>query len=197
MRIRFHSTLATIAALACMPVAAIAHAGHGDIAGLGDGIVHVTSGVDHMLAAIAVGIWSMAYPWRRSWLLPVAFVVAMTVAAWAGLGRTKFDVTELMIVASLVVLGTMIMRANAFTVTGAVAICLVFGAFHGYAHGAEAGTSGNFNAYLGGLAIATLLLHVAGMGLGLMLRIASRYGLRVAGALIAAAGVWFAVGLAA
>ena len=197
MRIPFHSTLAAIAALACMPVAAIAHAGHGDIAGLSDGIVHVTSGIDHMLAAVAVGIWSMAYPWRRSWLLPVAFVVAMTVAAWAGLGRTKFDVTELMIVASLVVLGTMIMRANAFTVTGAVAICLVFGAFHGYAHGAEAGTSGNFNAYLGGLAIATLLLHVAGMGLGLMLRIASLYGLRIAGALIAAAGVWFAVGLAA
>jgi len=197
MRIHVHSTLAAIAALACMPVAAIAHAGHGDIAGLTDGIVHVTSGIDHMLAAVAVGIWSMAYPWRRAWLLPAAFVVAMTAAAWAGLGHAKFDATELMVVASLVVLGTMIMRANAFTVTGAVAICLVFGAFHGYAHGAEAGTSGNFNAYLGGLAIATLLLHVAGMGLGLMLRIASRYGLRVAGALIAAAGVWFAVGLAA
>ena len=196
MRIRFHSTLATIAALACMPVAAIAHAGHGDIAGLGDGILHVTSGVDHMLAAIAVGIWSMAYPWRRSWLLPVAFVVAMTVAAWAGLGHSKFDATELMVVASLVVLGTMIMRAHAFTVTGAVAICLVFGAFHGYAHGTEAGTSGDFNAYLGGIAIATVFLHLAGMGLGLMLRVASLYGLRIAGALIAAAGVWFAVGLA-
>ena len=196
MRIHFHSTLAAIAALACMPVAAIAHAGHGDIAGLSDGIVHVTSGIDHMLAAVAVGIWSMAYPWRRAWLLPVAFVVAMTVAAWAGLGHSKFDATELMVVASLVVLGTMIMRANAFSVTGAVAICLVFGAFHGYAHGTEAGTSGDFNAYLGGLAIATFFLHLAGMGLGLMLRIASRYGLRIAGALIAAAGVWFAVGLA-
>ena len=196
MHIRSHSTLAAIAALAFMPVAAIAHAGHGDIAGLGDGILHVTSGVDHMLAAVAVGIWSMAYPWRRAWLLPVAFVVAMTVAAWAGLGHSKFDATELMVVASLVVLGTMIMRANAFSVTGAVAICLVFGAFHGYAHGTEAGASGDFNAYLGGLAIATFFLHLAGMGLGLMLRIASRYGLRIAGALIAAAGVWFAVGLA-
>jgi len=81
-------------------------------------------------------------------------------------------------------------------VTGAVAICLVFGAFHGYAHGTEAGTSGDFNAYLGGIAIATVFLHLAGMGLGLMLRVASLYGLRIAGALIAAAGVWFAVGLA-
>ena len=196
MRIHFHSRLAAIVALACMPVAAIAHAGHGDIAGLSDGIFHVTSGIDHMIAAVAVGIWSMAYPWRRAWLLPAAFVVAMTLSAWAGLGHTKFDATEIMVVASLIVLGTMIMRAHAFTVTGAVAICLVFGAFHGYAHGTEAGTSGNFNAYLGGIAIATFFLHLAGMGLGLMLRIASLYGLRIAGALIAAAGVWFAVGLA-
>jgi len=197
MRQRFHPILAAVAAVACAPLAALAHAGHGDIAGLGDGIVHVTSGLDHMLAAIAVGIWSMAYPWRRAWLLPVAFVAAMTAAAWAGLGHAKFDAAELMIVASLVILGIMIMRAHAFSVTGAVVICLVFGAFHGYAHGTEAGTSGNFNAYLGGLAIATAFLHAAGMGLGLMLRIASRYGLRIAGALVAAAGVWFAIGMAA
>jgi len=197
MRIRFHPVLAAVAALACMPVAALAHAGHGDIAGLGDGIVHVTSGLDHMLAAVAVGIWSMAYPWRRAWLLPVAFVVAMTAGAWAGLGHAKLEAAEYMIVASLIVLGALIMRANLFSVTGAVVLCLVFGAFHGYAHGTEAGSGGDFNAYLGGLAIATALLHAAGMGIGLMLRIASRYGLRVAGALVAAAGVWFAIGMAA
>ena len=50
--------LGALAALACMPVAAIAHAGHGDIAGFGDGVLHVTTGLDHMLAAIAVGISS-------------------------------------------------------------------------------------------------------------------------------------------
>ena len=197
MRRRFHPLLAAIAALACAPLAALAHAGHGDIAGLTDGILHVTSGLDHMLAAVAVGVWAMAYPWRRAWMLPAAFVVAMTAGAWAGLGHAKFDAAEYMIVASLIVLGALIMRASLFSVTGAVVICLVFGAFHGYAHGTEAGASGDFNAYLGGLAIATAFLHLAGMGLGLMLRVASRYGLRVAGALVAAAGVWFAIGMAA
>ena len=180
-----------------MPLAAYAHAGHGDVAGLGDGILHVTSGVDHMLAAFAVGVWAMAYPWRRSWLLPVAFVLAMLAGAWAGLGHARLGSAETMIVASLIVLGALIMRAHALSVYSAAAICMVFGAFHGYAHGTEAGSSGNYNAYIGGLVIATALLHLAGMGVGLMLRVASLYGLRVAGALIAAAGVWFAVGLAA
>jgi urease accessory protein len=196
-KVRFHPVLGLLVAFAFAPLAAMAHAGHGDIAGLGDGILHVTSGIDHMLAAVAIGIWSMAYPWRRAWLLPLAFVGAMTAAAWAGVGHARFDTAELMIVASLIVLGVMIMRAHAFSVAGAVAICLVFGAFHGYAHGTEAGASGDYAAYVGGLAIATALLHLAGMGLGLMLRISSRYGLRVAGALVAAAGLWFAVGLAA
>ena len=195
MRMRFHPFLAA-SALAFAPVAALAHAGHGDIAGFGDGIYHVTSGLDHMLAAVAVGIWSIAYPWRRAWLLPAGFVAAMAAGAWLGLGHAKFEATELMIVASLVVLGALIMRAHAFSVAGAVAICLVFGAFHGYAHGTEAGSSGDYRAYIGGLVVATAFLHAAGMGIGLMLRLASRYGMRIAGALVAAAGLWFAVGLA-
>ncbi|CAG0951412.1 hypothetical protein BURK1_00213 [Burkholderiales bacterium] len=191
---RFPSTMSVLVAFACAPVAALAHAGHGDIAGLGDGILHVTSGIDHMLAAVAVGVWSMAYPWRRAWLLPLAFVAAMAAGAWYGLGQSKFDATEAMIVASIVILGVLIMRAKAFSVPAAVAIGLVFGAFHGYAHGTEAGTSGNMQAFVGGLVIATAILHLAGMGIGLMLRVSTRYGLRVAGALTSAAGVWFAVG---
>lgn len=190
-----HRILGLLVLFACAPVSALAHAGHGDIAGLGDGILHVTSGYDHLIAAVAVGIWSMAYPWRRAWLLPVAFVSAMGIAAWVGVGRGRVDVAEILIVASLVVLGVLIMRASAFSVAGAVAICLVFGAIHGYAHGTEAGASGDYRAYVGGLVLATAILHVAGMAVGLMVRLSSRYGMRVAGALVAAAGFWFAAGL--
>ena len=183
----------------CTPIpaalAAPAYAGHGDIAGLGDGILHVTSGVVPMIAAVAVGIWGMANPWRRGWLLPVAFVAAMAAGAFAGLGRPREEIAGAMVVASLVVLGALILRAKAFSVPGAVVICLAFGAVHGYVHGTEAGTSGDTTAYVAGLAIATAVLHVAGMALGLMLRLASRYGLRAAGALVAIAGLWFATGL--
>ena len=119
-KVRFSAVPALLAALALAPVATLARAAHGDIAGLGDGILHVTSGLDHMLAAVAIGVWSMAYPWRRAWLLPAAFVGAMAAAAWVGIGHAKFDAAEMMIVASLIVLGVLIMRAKAFSVAGAV-----------------------------------------------------------------------------
>ena len=193
---RSHPILGLLVLFAFASVSVLAHAGHGDIAGLGDGILHVTSGLDHMLVAVAVGIWSMAYPWKRAWLLPLAFVTAMGAAAWIGVGRERIDVAQLLVVASLVVLGVLIMRANAFSVAGAVAICLVFGAIHGYAHGTEAGTSGDYRAFVGGLVLATAILHLAGMAVGMMVRLSSRHGMRVAGAVVAAAGLWFAVGVA-
>lgn len=189
-------SLTAAVALAAAALATRTHAGHGDIAGLGDGILHVTSGNVFMLGAVAVGIWAMAFPWKRAWILSVVFVAAMAAGAWAGLGRPREEGVEIVVVASLVVMGALLMRANAFSLPGAVAICLVFGALHGYAHGTEAGTSGDFRAHVGGLAIATAALAIAGMALGLMLRLSSRYGLRIAGALVALAGLWFAAGLA-
>lgn len=189
-------SLTAAAALAAAALATRTHAGHGDIAGLGDGILHVTSGNVFMLGAVAVGVWAMAYPWRRAWILPVAFVAATAAGAWAGLGQPREEAAGIMTVASLVVMGALIMRANAFSLPGATVICLVFGALHGYVHGTEAGSSGAFGAHLVGLATATAVLSVAGMAIGLMLRLASRYGLRIAGALIALAGLWLAAGVA-
>jgi hydrogenase/urease accessory protein HupE len=75
----------------------------------------------------------------------------------------------------------------------ALAIAVAFGAVHGYAHGAQAGAV-PFRDYVIGATVATLGLSIAGMALGVMLRIASRFGMRFAGAAIAAAGLWFAFG---
>jgi len=185
-----------VVALASLPIVASAHAGHGDIAGFGDGMVHIATGKDHMLAAVAVGLWALAYPLRRSWLMPVAFVLALAAGAWFGVGGTSAGPVETMLVATLVVLGGLIATARGLPVAAAIVLVAAFGAIHGYAHGAEAGTSGSIPMYIVGLATATLALHLAGMGLGLMLRVISLWGIRIAGGLIAAAGVWFAVGLA-
>lgn len=182
-----------LAALAWMPVIASAHAGHGDIAGFGDGMVHVASGLDHMVAALAVGLWAMAWPIRRAWVLPVVYVLAMSAATWFGVGREAGPSLETMLVATIIVLGGLVATSRHMPAVAAALVVAVFGAIHGYAHGAEAGTSGSIPMYIVGLASATLALHVAGMGIGLMARLASRWGMRVAGAAIAAAGVWFAL----
>jgi urease accessory protein len=185
-----------VVAIACLPAAVSAHAGHGDIAGFGDGMLHVASGLDHMLAAVAVGLWSMAWPIRRAWMLPVAYVLAMSAATWFGVGREAGPSLETMLVATIIVLGGLVATSRHMPEVAAALVVAVFGAIHGYAHGAEAGTSGSIPMYIVGLASATLALHVAGMGFGLMLRLTSRWGMRVAGAVIAGAGVWFAISAA-
>jgi len=180
-------------AAACFPVAAVAHAAHGDIAGFGDGVIHVTAWSAPLLAAVAVGLWCMAFPWRRAWLLPVAYAAAVAAGAYRGAGASLTPALGTLVVATVILLGMLVYGARILPMVVALAIAVAFGAIHGYSHGAQAGT-GVFRDYVAGASVATLGLSIAGMALGLMLRIVSRYGMRVAGAAIAAAGLWFAFG---
>jgi urease accessory protein len=62
----------------------------------------------------------------------------------------------------------------------AMAFVGCFAIFHGYAHGAEMPETVSGFEYGFGFALATALLHVAGIGLGLVIRMMSeRYGARV------------------
>jgi len=182
-------------AAASLVVASVAHAAHGEIADFGDGVLHVFAWSGPMLGAIAVGLWSMAYSWRRAWLLPVAFAAAVAAGAYGGAGEKLTPTVGTLIVATVILLGMLVYGSRTLSIPSAFAIVVVFGAIHGYSHGAQAG-AGDFGRYVLGAASATLALCVAGMAAGLMLRLVSRHGMHVAGAAIAAAGLWFAVGAA-
>lgn len=182
-------------AAACAAAAGAARAAHGDIAGFGDGVLHVIAWSAPLVAAVAIGIWSMAYPWRRTWLIVAAFALAVGGGAMAGRGAVAGDpAVDTLVVASVVLLGLLIFGSRVLSLPSALAIAIVFGAIHGFDHGPEAGASGAFDDYVVGLAVATLFLSIAGMGIGMMARVATRHGMRVAGAAVAAAGIWFAVG---
>jgi urease accessory protein len=74
----------------------------------------------------------------------------------------------------------------------AAAVVAFFAVFHGHAHGTElpAGQSGLL--YSVGFVIATGLLHATGIAVGLIHRWAwGRTALRISGAAVAAAGVYF------
>lgn len=180
-------------AAASMALAAGAQAAHGDIAGFGDGIVHVVGTTAHWLAAVAAGVWGMAFAWRRGWIVPLVFAAAVGAGAWAGAGGTASTMVATIVTASLIVLGALIASGRAMSISAAAAIVALFGAFHGYAEGAVAGKSGSVVQHAIGLAVATLALGAAGAGAGVMLRLSSRYGLRIAGLAIAAAGAWLAL----
>ena len=149
------------------PAAALAHTGH-DASGLAHGFVHPMTGVDHVLAMVAVGLLAAQYGGRALWLVPLSFVVA--IAGAIGMAGIAASVAEVGIGVSIVILGLAIafqLKPPTFVAMAAVGF---FALFHGYAHGAELpdGITGLWFAL--GFLLATSLLHSTGVGLGLLLQ---------------------------
>jgi urease accessory protein len=176
--------------------AALAHTGHG-MHGFGAGFAHPFTGVDHLLAMFAVGLWAAqmqptSRP-RATWWLPLSFMLALVPGAmWAVMGG-PFALTETGIAASVLALGLVIALAVRLPVTLSVALTLLFGLFHGYAHGAEMPLSVTPLAYGVGFLLATGMLHVSGVALGINARLGYARAIQVLGAVIASAGVWMLI----
>ncbi len=183
-------TTAALVALAASAGPALAHTGVGQTNGFFAGISHPLSGLDHMLAMLAVGIWSaLANKGHkgRMWVAPVAFVAAMLVGAAAGHLQVPLPMVETGIGLSVVLLGLMIVARVELPLAVGVALIALFAIYHGHAHGSEA--TGEITAYMAGFAIATAALHVAGIGLGLAMT-QVRFAAIAAGTLITAAGTY-------
>ena len=159
--------LALAAAAALIAGPALAHTGHGAANGFLHGIAHPLLGPDHLLAMLAVGLWSGFVLPTRFWAGAAAFMVAMVAgagASWSGIG---YPMVEGVIVASVVIFGLLTLvsqRGQAGWISGAsLAAIAVFASAHGHAHATEA--AGNAFAYLSGFLIATAALHLAGVGI--------------------------------
>jgi urease accessory protein len=180
------------AALALLPVAASAHPGlAGHTHGFAYGFAHPFSGIDHVLAMVAVGLFAAHLGGRARWLVPLSFVSVMALAGVAGTAGVALPFTEIGIALSVVVLGLAVaFQVNVPTIVAMAAVGF-FAIFHGYAHGAEMPDTASGLFYGLGFVSATALLHAAGVGLGLAIsRIAA--GQRIAqigGAAISLAGI--------
>ena len=177
---------------------ALAHVGALGPGSLAAGLSHPFLGLDHVLVMLAVGLWAalLGAQGQRSavWLVPSAFIVAMTLGFVMALLGVALPFVEPTILASVVVLG--LLAAAAYTVPAAAGMALVasFAVFHGYAHGADLGASDAL-AFGFGFAASTALLHLAGLGLGRVLGSpAGRIVIRLIGGATALAGLWLAVG---
>jgi urease accessory protein len=172
------------AALAAAP--ASAHPGHDG--GLGQGLLHPFTGVDHLLAMVAVGVVAAIGTRHRSrWAVPGAFLAGMVVGGVAGMVGLPLPGVEVAIAASVVALGVVVAGAVTTSGRGLLAGLVVAGMAHGWAHGAEAPKSGHAALYVTGFLLATVALHLAGMGVGTAVR--DRRLVRIGiGAATAAAG---------
>jgi urease accessory protein len=183
--------LGTIAA-AVTATPALAHTGAGPASGLIAGFGHPVGGLDHILAMVAVGILATRLGGKSVWTVPAAFVGMMLVGGLAGLSGISMPFVEIGIAGSVVVLGIVIAAGRKLPMTTAMAMVGVMAIFHGHAHGTEMPLDANGLQYAAGFAIATALLHAAGLAIGLGAeKIAARFAptaIRTGGALIAAAG---------
>lgn len=174
--------------LVLAPTLALAHPGHDDGSFL-SGAAHPVGGADHVLAMIAVGLLAAQMGGRALWALPLAFVGAMLAGGGAGFGGVPFPAVEPMILASIVVLGVIVALAARLPMPAVLAMVVIFGAAHGWAHGAEGPDSGIVQ-YAIGFALVTAALHGAGIALG---RAVAGLALRGLGGAAALAGVALAL----
>lgn len=184
----------TIACAAVLGLAltapAFAHTGIGAQGnGFVAGLLHPLMGLDHMLAMLGVGIWAAQLGKRATWLVPAAFVAVMIAGAGLALAGAPLPMVEFGIAGSVLAIGALIAFGARMPVGLAMGLVGLFALFHGHAHGTELPGFANPAAYGAGFAIATALLHVAGVGIAVAVRKhAARLPFRVAGAAMAAVG---------
>lgn len=171
---------------------ALAHGGGNIADGFVGGIAHPLFGPDHVAAMVAVGLWGAQLGPPALWLLPVAFPLMMACGGVMGIAAIPLPRVELGIAVSAIVLGLAVLGAVRAPLWLAVAMVAVFAVFHGYAHGMELPPGADAAAFSAGFVVATGVLHLCGIALGLMARWrAGGIAVRLAGAAIAAAGMQF------
>jgi urease accessory protein len=174
------------------PAPALAHTQGGEGAGLLSGLQHPVSGLDHILAMVAVGLWGAQLGQPAVWLLPVTFPMVMAFGGMLGLMGLALPGIEIGIAASAIILGVMVGCATRPPLWIAAVVVGFFAIFHGHAHGSELPPGGDAMLYSIGFVLATGCLHAAGIGIGLIHRWpVGKVTLRVAGVLVALAGVGF------
>ena len=168
---------------------AFAHPGH-NVSGFAAGLMHPFSGLDHLLAMVAVGLWAAQGGGRKIWLLPATFMTMLAVGAGIATQWLSLPLVESGIAASVLALGLLIALSLQLPAALSVAITALFGLLHGYAHGLELPQSAAPAEYALGFLAATATLHLSGVTLGIATR--QNYALlsRLLGSAIAVSGAY-------
>lgn len=167
---------------------AAAHPGHAT-SGLVAGLLHPFSGLDHLLAMVAVGLWAAQSGMRKLWLLPAVFMSLLAVGAGVALLFPALPLIETGIAASVLVLGLITALSLRLPTLLSISLTAAFGFMHGYAHGLEIPASASPLLYAAGFLLATAALHFSGITLGLFARGRYTGWAQAVGGMIALSGV--------
>jgi urease accessory protein len=169
-----------------------AHAETAGASGFATGFVHPVTGLDHVLAMVAVGLWGAQLGGTAMWLLPVTFPLVMAVGGLLGLLGAPLPGVEIGIAASAILLGLAVMTERRPPLVVAALLVGSFAIFHGHAHTTELPPGENGLLYSMGFVAATGCLHLVGIGIGTIHRWKTgQVALRIAGACVSVAGLVF------
>jgi urease accessory protein len=158
-----NNNLFTFFALMLMPVFAHAHSGGEYLHGFIAGFSHPFSGIDHIIAMVAVGVWAKQRGGNSLFLLPFSFVVLMTLAALIGMSGIAVAGTETGIMVSNAALIALLLISSRLSTAVSIVIVGFFALFHGISHGVEMPLAIESLSYMIGFIMATSLLHGAGL----------------------------------
>lgn len=163
--------------------------------GLLSGLGHPIIGPDHLAFVLAVGILSALF--ARGYVAPLVFVVATLLGCVVHLFSLDLPVAEPAIAFSVVAAGALVFLWRPFDLRVFALLAAVAGVFHGYAYGESivGAEPSPLAAYLVGFAIVQSAISLAAYfatraWFSKNARVA-RYGVRVAGCLVAAVGLFF------
>jgi urease accessory protein len=178
-----HLLTAAAAALLATPLSALAHDGHG-ASGLAAGFAHPFSGLDHLMAIVAIGGLAGLLARRQGLAAGIGRIntastsARIAMAACLGLAAgilaavlgvrglldpvASVGLAEQAVVVGLLAMAAMVLRIERLNV-GVVGIAALLVLLpHGYLHG----TAGSGTAFFAGLALASLALFALGLLVG-------------------------------
>lgn len=175
--------------LIALPGMAQAHPGHPGHE-FNEGLLHPLTGLDHLLAMVAVGLLAVRIGGRGLWLMPAAFLGSMLAGGLAAALGMPLPGVEYGIMASVLVLGLLVAWTRVAPLWVGAALVASFAFFHGHAHAAEMVAGGSLAPYAIGFLLSTALLHASGIAAGMALgKWISVRTVQWAGAAISAAGL--------
>jgi len=164
MRVLSKIAIATAAVATVTIGAAWAHPGHGAHAGFAAGLAHPLSGLDHFIAAFAIGVWALRGGERLRFALPAAFLGAGALGGLAAIMAVSAPLIEPAIVVSTLALVAFAAFGAKTPRIAAMTLAAAFAAPHGFAHFAEAGAATDFALFGAGLFVSTAAIIAVGAG---------------------------------
>lgn len=190
------STALISAPLALMAAGmAHAHVGHeASAGGILAGLLHPLTGLDHLLALLAIGLWSARQSRSLGRAVPGLAALGMLLGAglvWAGLSLPGVETGIALSVLLAGVLLASLVRLH--TGIGATLV-VVFLVWHGQAHAVEMPAAASMVAYLSGFLLSTLAISQLGRMAGQALLTRLPYVDRLVGGLVAISGGLLIIG---